>query len=379
MARYELGAGGGRNGGRPDELLPPGPPVSLRRVARLFVPYRRRLVVLMALIGIAAAVGVVSPFLLRAVLDTAIPNGDTTLLTLLVLGMIAVAVLSGAIGVVQTWLSNTIGQRVMHDLRSAVYGHLQRMSLAFFTRTHTGEVQSRIANDIGGIDSVVTSTATSIMSNVTTVLATLVAMVAAQLAAGHLLPLPAAVLPLAHAPRGRGAQAHHLGAPGPAGRHVHAGGGVAVGVGHPARQDDGPRPGAGPPLLDRVGGAGGARGAQPHGRPLAHGVDTDELRDHARGGLLVRRPEHRAWWARAVDRHSGGLHHAPDAPALPAPVAAVGRPRRADLAGDVRAHLRVPRPAGRHRGAPQPGRAARRPRRRGLRGCLLSATTPSPR
>ena len=177
MARYELGAGGGRNGGRPDELLPPGPPVSLRRVARLFVPYRRRLVVLMALIGIAAAVGVVSPFLLRAVLDTAIPNGDTTLLTLLVLGMIAVAVLSGAIGVVQTWLSNTIGQRVMHDLRSAVYGHLQRMSLAFFTRTHTGEVQSRIANDIGGIDSVVTSTATSIMSNVTTVLATLVAMV----------------------------------------------------------------------------------------------------------------------------------------------------------------------------------------------------------
>ena len=177
MARYELGAGGGRNGGRPDELLPPGPPVSLRRVARLFVPYRRRLVVLMALIGIAAAVGVVSPFLLRAVLDTAIPNGDTTLLTLLVLGMIAVAVLSGAIGVVQTWLSNNIGQRVMHDLRSAVYGHLQRMSLAFFTRTHTGEVQSRIANDIGGIDSVVTSTATSIMSNVTTVLATLVAMV----------------------------------------------------------------------------------------------------------------------------------------------------------------------------------------------------------
>src|SRR3954471_8487044 len=165
-------------GGRaPRERLPEGTHVPLRRIARLFVPYRRRLTVLIVLIGIAAGVGVVSPFLLRAVLDDAIPNKDTTLLTLLVLGMVAVSVLGGAIGVTQTWLSNTVGQRVMHDLRSAVYSHLQRMSLAFFTRTHTGEVQSRIANDIGGIDSVVTSTATSIMSNVTTVLATFIAMV----------------------------------------------------------------------------------------------------------------------------------------------------------------------------------------------------------
>jgi ATP-binding cassette, subfamily B, bacterial len=152
--------------------------VPLRRVARLFVPYRRRLAALLLLIGVSAGVGVVSPFLLRAVLDNAIPERDTILLSLLVLGMIASSVLSGAIGVVQTWLSNSVGQRVMHDLRSAVYSHLQRMSLAFFTRTHTGEVQSRIANDIGGIDNVVTSTATSIMSNITTVVATLVAMVA---------------------------------------------------------------------------------------------------------------------------------------------------------------------------------------------------------
>src|SRR5204862_3267215 len=79
-------------------------------------------------------------------------------------------------GVGQTWLSNSVGQRVMHDLRSAVYRHLQRLSLAFFTRTRTGEVQSRIANDIGGVDTVVTSTATSIVSNATTVIATIVAM-----------------------------------------------------------------------------------------------------------------------------------------------------------------------------------------------------------
>src|SRR5207244_3404497 len=77
---------------------------------------------------------------------------------------------------VQTLHSNKVGQRVMHDLRTAVYRHLQRMSLAFFTRTRTGEVQSRIANDIGGVDDVVTSTATSVVSNVTTVLATIVAM-----------------------------------------------------------------------------------------------------------------------------------------------------------------------------------------------------------
>src|SRR3712207_3151122 len=119
----------------------------------------------------------VSPFLLREVLDTAIPQRDTALLGLLVGGMIAISVVTGVIGVGQTWLPNVVGQRVMHDLRAAVYRHLQRMSLAFFTRTRTGEVQSRIANDIGGVQNVVTSTATSIVSNVTTVLATVVAMV----------------------------------------------------------------------------------------------------------------------------------------------------------------------------------------------------------
>jgi ATP-binding cassette subfamily B protein len=95
----------------------------------------------------------------------------------LVAGMIVLSVMTSVIGVAQTWISNQVGQRVMHDLRAAVYAHLQRMSLAFFTHTRTGEVQSRIANDIGGVDSVVTSTATSIVQNVTTVAATIVAMV----------------------------------------------------------------------------------------------------------------------------------------------------------------------------------------------------------
>jgi len=132
--------------------------------------------VVLGLIFVAAGLGITSPFLLRAVLDQAIPERDTGLLTLLVAGMIAVAIVTGALAVAQTRLSNRVGQRVMHELRSAVYRHLQRMSLAFFTRTRTGEVQSRIANDIGGVQNVVTSTATSIVSNVTTVLAVIVAM-----------------------------------------------------------------------------------------------------------------------------------------------------------------------------------------------------------
>jgi ATP-binding cassette subfamily B protein len=147
------------------------------RILRLFRPYRLRLSAVVALIVGSSGLSMVSPFLLRAVLDNALPHRNEALLTELVLGMIAVAILTGAIGVWQTYISNQIGQRVMHDLRAAVYRHLQRMSLAFFTRTRTGEVQSRIANDIGGIDSVVTTTATSVASNATTVIATIVAMV----------------------------------------------------------------------------------------------------------------------------------------------------------------------------------------------------------
>ena len=151
---------------------------NLRRAIRLFRPYRARLSAVGALILLSAAVGVISPFLLREILDDALPNRDSAALTWLVLGMIGAAVITGVVGVYQTLLSNQVGQRVMHDLRTAVYRHLQRLSLAFFTRTRTGEVQSRIANDIGGVQTVVTSTATSIVSNVTTVLATVIAMFA---------------------------------------------------------------------------------------------------------------------------------------------------------------------------------------------------------
>jgi ATP-binding cassette, subfamily B, bacterial len=148
------------------------------RILALFRPYRRPLFSVLALIVVSAGLGMVSPFLLREVLDEALPERNRGLLAWLVGGMIGVSIVTGVLGVAQTYLSNVVGQRVMHDLRAAVYQHLQRLSLAFFTRTRTGEVQSRIANDIGGVQNVVTTTATSITQNVTTVVATTIAMVA---------------------------------------------------------------------------------------------------------------------------------------------------------------------------------------------------------
>ncbi|HUN79216.1 MAG TPA: ABC transporter ATP-binding protein [Solirubrobacteraceae bacterium] len=170
------GRGRARREPRPEDT--PDRAVSLRRVARLFAPYRTRLGGLLGLICLTSLLSVVSPFLLRGVIDKAIPEHDVTLLSELVGGMIAISIVTGVFGVVQTLISNQVGQRVMHDLRAAVYAHLQRMSLAFFTRTRSGEVQSRIAYDIGGIDDVVTSTATSTVQTVTTVAATIVAMLA---------------------------------------------------------------------------------------------------------------------------------------------------------------------------------------------------------
>ncbi|MFJ2742494.1 ABC transporter ATP-binding protein [Streptomyces sp. NPDC087440] len=154
------------------------PPAEVRRILRLFRPYRFRLALVGLLVGASSLVGVASPFLLREILDVAIPHGRTGLLTLLALGMIVTAVMTSVFGVLQTLISTTVGQRVMHDLRTAVYTQLQRMPLAFFTRTRTGEVQSRIANDIGGMQATVTSTATSLVSNLTAVVATVVAMLA---------------------------------------------------------------------------------------------------------------------------------------------------------------------------------------------------------
>src|SRR3954467_4004087 len=193
--------GGGRGGsGRTvdpaDRAQLDRSPVSLRRVAALFRPYRAPIGVVVGLIVVSSVIALASPFLLRLVIDRALPERDVRLLVWAVAGMVAIAAGTALLGVVQTWLSTTVGQRVMHGLRTAVFTHLQRQSLAFFTRTRGGEVQSRLTNDIGGMQSVVTSTATSLASNATTVVGTMIAMVALswRLALLSLLVVPPAVL-----------------------------------------------------------------------------------------------------------------------------------------------------------------------------------------
>ncbi|MGH8960603.1 MAG: ABC transporter ATP-binding protein [Jatrophihabitantaceae bacterium] len=140
--------------------------VPLRRIAGLFGPYRWSVAALVGVAALQALTNVASPFLLRAIIDDALPERSASLVSWLAAGMLLAAATTALLGVVTTWLSNLIGQRVLHDLRVAVYSHLQRMSLRFFTRTRAGELQSRIANDVGGIDNVVANTATSIVQNV---------------------------------------------------------------------------------------------------------------------------------------------------------------------------------------------------------------------
>ena len=167
---------GGRNPDPADKVQLERSPVRWSRVAGLFRPYRWQLSVVVAAIVASSTVALATPFLVRMIIDEALPRQDVGLLVWAVAGMLAVTVVAAVFGVVQTWLSTTVGQRVMHGLRTAVFTHLQRQSLGFFTRTKGGEVQSRLMNDIGGMQSVVTSTATSAASNATTVIGTAVAM-----------------------------------------------------------------------------------------------------------------------------------------------------------------------------------------------------------
>jgi ATP-binding cassette subfamily B protein len=189
------GRGGPRTPDPADKAQLERSPVRWSRVAGLFRPYRLQLGVVVALIVASSTVALGTPFLVRLVIDEALPRRDVGLLLWAVGGMLAVTVVTAVLGVLQTWLSTTVGQRVMHGLRTAVFTHLQRQSLGFFTRTRGGEVQSRLTNDIGGMQSVVTSTATSAASNSTTVIGTAVAMAALswRLSLLSLIVLPPAI------------------------------------------------------------------------------------------------------------------------------------------------------------------------------------------
>ena len=153
----------------------------LRRVGGLLAPYRPSLVLVAVTIAVGAGLGIVTPFLTQAVFDRALfPAGgggvDLRLLLWLVAGMVVVPLLTAGIGVGQTYLTTTVGNRAMAELRSRLFEHLERMELAFFTATKTGSIQSRLVNDVGGVRSVLTNTAASILSNAVTVIASLVAM-----------------------------------------------------------------------------------------------------------------------------------------------------------------------------------------------------------
>jgi ATP-binding cassette, subfamily B, bacterial len=173
-----------------------GSRVRLSRILRLFKPYRVRLCVVLLLIVVSALLALVPPFLLRAILDVALPRGRTGLLTVLAAGMLALVAASSALGVWQSYLSLIVGQDVTNDLRNAVYAHLQRMSLAYFTGSRTGEVLSRIGNDIGGVSATVTSTATTVVGSATTAVGSLAAMIGLdwRLSIVSLLMLPLFVL-----------------------------------------------------------------------------------------------------------------------------------------------------------------------------------------
>ncbi len=157
---------------------------TLRRVAKAFSPYKFQVVlvykfqVVLVLIAIilTTVLGLVNPLLIRYVFDDAIGKGNLKLLIILVIIMIVTPIVTGVIGVGQSYLNNVIGQRVMRDFRNKLYHHLQSMSMRFFTSTRTGEIQSRLSNDVGGVQGVVTDTATSVVSNISTVVSTVIAM-----------------------------------------------------------------------------------------------------------------------------------------------------------------------------------------------------------
>jgi ATP-binding cassette subfamily B protein len=153
-----------------------------RRVWSLFTPYRASLVIIAVAVLLSSGLGIITPFLTQAAFDRALFPADGSgvhleLLAWLVGGMVAVPVVSALIGVYQTYQTTLLGNRVMADLRGRLFEHLQRMDLAFFTATRTGVIQSRLANDVGGVQSVLSETASSILGNVVTVVAALVAMV----------------------------------------------------------------------------------------------------------------------------------------------------------------------------------------------------------
>ena len=182
----------------PDTPENPARPGTFKRIVNTFKPYRKQVYLVGVLILITSALGLINPLLIRVVLDDAIFGGGTiaerrSLLYWVVGIMIATPIITGALGLWQTYTNNLVGQHVMQDLRNSLYAHLQHMPLKFFTSTRTGEIQSRLSNDVGGVQGVLTDTASSILANVSIAISTIVAMA---LLSWELTVLSLAILPL---------------------------------------------------------------------------------------------------------------------------------------------------------------------------------------
>jgi ATP-binding cassette subfamily B protein len=176
---FGRGRGGGPFGGASQDFEPVPKERrgrTVRRIVAFFRPYRGQVTIVLVAILATSFIGLINPILLKLLIDVAIPELDWGLLNLFVGLMIVLPIISGLIGVGQAYLNNVIGQNVMQDLRGALYAHLQRMPLRFFTETRTGEIQSRLANDVGGVQSVVTDTASSVTSNLAIAISTVIAM-----------------------------------------------------------------------------------------------------------------------------------------------------------------------------------------------------------
>ncbi|MBI2323005.1 MAG: ABC transporter ATP-binding protein, partial [Chloroflexi bacterium] len=176
------------------------PRADVRRILGCFRPYTWPIALAVLCVLVNALLGVLPPLLIKQAIDDAIPRGDLWQLHLLALGMIAVPLLAGLIGVAQNYLNTLVGQQVMFDLRSQLYEHLQRLSLRFFTGTRAGEITSRLTNDVAGIQNVVTTTLSGIVTNAVVLLSTIVVIVTLD---WRLALLALAILPLFIAPTRR--------------------------------------------------------------------------------------------------------------------------------------------------------------------------------
>ncbi|MEE8338058.1 MAG: ABC transporter ATP-binding protein [Dehalococcoidia bacterium] len=169
----------------------------LGRILAYARPYRGLILFTFALVFVSAALSLVPPLLIKQLIDGAIPAGDRTQLVILAAAMIAIPVFTGLVQVAQNWGNTIIGQRMMHDVRSQLYSHVLHMPLSFFTTTRSGEIMTRLTNDVNGVQQVVTTGFTNVMTNSVTVATTVAVMLWLdwRLAIVALIALPAFVFP----------------------------------------------------------------------------------------------------------------------------------------------------------------------------------------